>query len=96
MVRWGKPDPQQGEYLFLSGMLNNTYHSDGLIVKADTGYSISLNHYTGQYAVSTNLAAPQVLYVKVTLNTTQHQEIWARVNEIATQEQIPVEVLPAP
>jgi hypothetical protein len=96
MVRWGKPDPQLGEYLYLSGALNNTYHSDGLVVKADVGYSISLNHYTNQYAVSKNLDAPIVLYVKVTLNTTQHQEIWQQVNAIAQQEQIPVEILPAP
>jgi len=96
LVRWGKPDPAQGEYLYVAGVLNNTYHSDGLVVKADTGYSISLNHYTNQNAVSKNLDTPMVLYVKVTLSTTQHQQIWQQVNQIAQAEQIPVEILPAP
>jgi hypothetical protein len=96
IVRWGKPDPASGEYLFLSGTLTTAYHGDALVVTAAPGYTISLNHYTNQYSVSSTLPEPQVLYVKVTLQSTLHQQIWQEVNRIAQAEQIPVEILPAP
>lgn len=95
MVRWGMPDLAAGEYLFQSGAITDAQR-EGLVVKADTGFSIGLNHYTNGFSVSQNLATPQILYVKVTLSTTQHQEIWTKVSQIASAEGIPVELLSAP
>jgi hypothetical protein len=92
VLRYGTSNPPAGEYLFAGGAIMAA-RGQGLVVRAIPGYTIGLNHYTSQYAVTKDFATPQVVTLRVTLLNSRHLEILNQVQSIAKQEQITVEVL---
>jgi acyl dehydratase len=91
-LRYGEANPPMGEYIYAGGALIAS-RGQGLVVRAVDGYTIGLNHYTNQYAVTKSFDTPQVVTLRVTLLNSRHLDILNEVQLIAKKEQIAVEIL---